>query len=510
MFPTMSNKASDSLHRLIKSMSKPEKRYFKVFSSRHVIGDQNNYQILFDAIDKQAEYDEAKLLKKFEKEAFINRFSIAKSRLYNSILKSLDAYHSNSSVEAQLKRTLHCAEILYNKSLYGQSLKLLRSAKKSAQKHQKITTLIEISKWEKRIIEKDNYQEIDENDIQEILDHDTSLLGHIEEYNRLWNIKSKIFQNLYVKGKARSTFERETFSDILEKTMPEDSDSLITENKYLFNHIYSAYHYGVGDYKSSYPYLVDNVNLIEKNVQVFAEEPNVYISVLTNAIYLASRLGKKADTANFLTKLKNPPRGLTLRETEDIDLRYFILSKSTEITIALQTGDFDGGIELIPEIEEGLLKYDAKISSVRRAFFYFNIAILFFRKGHFNESLKWMNQLLNNINIDHTQDIHCMAQLLNLVIHLELGNRSLLPYTLRSTQRYLETRSKVYEFETIFLNFINELLKKRQHQKPEELYAGLAEELRPLTTDPFERHVFDFFDFVGWAKEKALGAPEAV
>lgn len=38
----MSNKASDSLHRLIKSLTKPEKRYFKVFSSRHVIGDQNN------------------------------------------------------------------------------------------------------------------------------------------------------------------------------------------------------------------------------------------------------------------------------------------------------------------------------------------------------------------------------------------------------------------------------------------------------------------------------------
>jgi hypothetical protein len=504
----MSNKASDSLHRLIKSMSKPEKRYFKVFSSRHVIGDQNNYQILFDAIDKLGEYDESKLMKKFANEAFINRFSIAKSRLYNSILKSLDAFHSNSSVEAQLKRTLHCAEILYNKSLYGQSLKLLKSAKKSAQKHEKITTLIEINKWEKRIIEKDNYQDSGEKEIQDILDHDKILLTHVAEYNRLWNIKSKIFQNLYVKGKARSTFEKDKFSDILKKSMPEDRESLITENRYLFNHIYSAYHYGIGDYEDSYPFLVDNVKLIEDNTQVFAEEPNVYISVLTNAIYLASKLGKQSDTEKFLAKLKAPPKGLALKENEDIDLRYFILSKSTELTIALQTGDYDGGIDLIPEIEEGLLKYDAKISSVRRAFFYFNIAILFFRKGHFNESLKWMNQLLNNVNIDHTQDIHCMAQLLNLVIHLELGNRSLLPYTLRSTQRYLETRSKVYEFETIFLDFINELLKKRQNLKPEELYAGLAKELQPLTSDPFEKHVFDFFDFVEWAEEKSLGKAE--
>ena len=62
----MSNKASDSLHRLIKSLTKPEKRYFKVFSSRHVIGDQNNYLVLFDAIDRQGEYDEAKLIKKFK------------------------------------------------------------------------------------------------------------------------------------------------------------------------------------------------------------------------------------------------------------------------------------------------------------------------------------------------------------------------------------------------------------------------------------------------------------
>lgn len=55
----MSNKASDNLHRLVKSMTN-QKRYFKVFSSRHIIGDSNNYQVLFDAIDKQVEYDEAK------------------------------------------------------------------------------------------------------------------------------------------------------------------------------------------------------------------------------------------------------------------------------------------------------------------------------------------------------------------------------------------------------------------------------------------------------------------
>lgn len=499
----MSNKASDNLHRLIKSMSKPEKRYFKVFSSRHVIGDQNNYQILFDAIDKQSVYDEDKLLKKFSNEAFVNRFSIAKSRLYNSILKSLDAFHSNSSVEAQLKRSIHCAEILYNKSLYGQSLKLLRSAKKTAAKHQMITTLLEISAWEKRIVEKDNYEDTSDDEIRSMREDDKLLIEQLDMRSRLWTLKSLIFQNMYTKGKSRSDDELSRFKATLDELPKKAVENMNTENAYLYHHIYSAYYFGAGQYNSSYEHLKKNVALIESNPQIFQEEPNVYLSVLTNAIVLASRVGKEDEVKSYLESLKNPPKGLSLRETEDIDLRLFILSKSTELTLHLQNGNYNDGIELIPSIEEGLLKYDSKLSSVRKAFFYFNIAILFFRKKRYNESLKWINQLLNNINIDSTQDIHCMAQLFNMVIHLELGNKSLLPYTLRSTQRYLQTRNKVYAFEAIFLDFINELLKKRQKRSSRSLYADLVKKLDPLQDDNYERHAFEFFDFLGWAKSRS-------
>ena len=105
----MSNKASDSLFQLIKSLNKSEKRYFSLYASRHTIGEKNNYIILFEAIDKQLEYNESLILKQFKKEAFINKFSIAKSRLYDVVLDSLTAFHSRSSIDAQLKRDLHCS-----------------------------------------------------------------------------------------------------------------------------------------------------------------------------------------------------------------------------------------------------------------------------------------------------------------------------------------------------------------------------------------------------------------
>jgi len=241
----MSNKASDSLHQLIKKLSKPEKRYFKVFSSRHVIGDKNNYQILFEAIDKQSVYDEEKLLKKFKNEAFSNRFSIAKSRLYEAILKSLDAFHANSSVEAKIKRDLHCAEILYKKGLYKQSSKLLRSIKKVATKHEKTTSLIEISNWEKQLIEKDNYQGKSKEDINQILEYDSKLSKSLVTYNNYWNIKSRVFNALFKSGKARSQKELDNFKAIIDDIVERNTeDKMTAQNTYLLNHLYSAYYYG--------------------------------------------------------------------------------------------------------------------------------------------------------------------------------------------------------------------------------------------------------------------------
>jgi hypothetical protein len=500
----MSNKASDSLHKLIKSMTKPEKRYFKVFSSRHVIGDQNNYQILFDAIDKLDNYDESKLLKKFSGEAFVNRFSIAKSRLYNSILKSLNSFHSNSSVDAQLKRNIHCAEILYNKSLYDQSSKLLNSAKKTAIKHEKITTLIEISKWEKRIIEKDQYEGIGASDVDAILKADSALTQKIAIHNNLWNVKSQIFQNLYARGKVRSEADLADLKRIIDQVVPANTESKMTaENGYLLNHIYSAYYYGTGNFEACYPYLENNIKLIEAKPHLFADEPNVYLSVITNAIYVASRLQKESDALKLIKKLEKPPKIFEAHLTEDLELRQFAISMSTQLTLHIQSGKYEAGVLLIPQIEEGLVKYEDKLTSIRKASFYFNIAVLLFNLKRYNESLKWTNQLLNYIDIDTTTDLHCMTQILNLIVHLELDNKSLLPYTLRSTQRYLQTRNKVYQFESIFLSFVNEILKKRQNTSANDLYTSLAIDLEAIQDDMYERHALEYFDFIGWARSKA-------
>lgn len=503
----MSNQASDSLFKLIKSLNKPEKRYFKVFSSRISGSDKSNYSVLFDAIDKQKEYDEAAILHRFRKEAFTHSFSITKSRLYDAILRSLDAYHTNSSTEAQLKKLLHCVEILYKKALYHQSAKLLQSAKRIAEKYEKHTTLLEIFEWEKMLLEKDTYENTDENELEKMLEKDRKVLKKIEIFSNYWNIKSRLFFLLNKRGKARTEKELTGFKNIIDSTLlNSDTEHLYFRTEYLRNHIYSAYYFGTSDYKNSYVYLNNNVKLIEGNLDKFRDEPNIYFSLLTNLIYIGIQLKKYKEAFSFLDKLRAMPETLALQKNEDLDFRLFYSIYSTEQTIYYLMGEFEKGMDSLPIVEEGIKLYENKLSNVRKAFMYFNSALICFGAEKYSQALRWTNRLLNDIDIKKSEDIYCFSQMLNLIIHFELGNEQLIPYAIKSTQRYLKTRNRVYKFETAFMNFINKMLKLDKRQQI-QAYKELKSELEMLKKDSFEKTAFEYFDFISWAESKITGKP---
>lgn len=62
-------KPSTELHDLIKSLTKSEKRFFKLHSALQ--SGPKNYLKLFEAIDKQPVYDEEEVKALFKKETFI-------------------------------------------------------------------------------------------------------------------------------------------------------------------------------------------------------------------------------------------------------------------------------------------------------------------------------------------------------------------------------------------------------------------------------------------------------
>jgi hypothetical protein len=499
----MSKKYSDDLFNLVKTLTKSEKRHFKIFAARSTGGDDNNNIRLFDAMDAEDEYNEEEFKSKFKKQAFSKNLATNKNRLYETILKSLQVYHAGSSIDAQLSKGLHNIEILYKKTLYSQSLKQLRSIKKLAEKHAKNAILMEVNRWEKLLLEKDNYENIKPEDIDSIFQYDQAIEKKVATFNLFWNIKSHVFYSLNKKGKPRTETELDNFKKFIDKNLLQIKESDHThETKYLFHHIYSAYYFSIGDYSNCYEHLKSNIDHIEKNKHLFSSEPNIYFSVLTNAIYVGSSLRKYLESFALLTKLRALPEKMNSKNNEDLSLKLFSSIYSIELSLYSMLGDFEEGVKIIPQVTQGLEKYDDKLNSVRKAYFYFKIAEMFIGVEDYSKAQRWLNKLLNDINISEKEDIYCFAKLLSLIVHIELDNERIIPYALKSAYRYLKSRNRVYKFETVVFKFISKILRAKDSKDIDEANQFLDKELTLLTDDNFEKSAFEYFDFQSWAKSK--------
>lgn len=496
----MSSKVNEALFDLIQSMSKSEKRYFKLMSSRHTIGGENNYVRLFDFIDKQSVYDEKAIHTHFNGEAFLNRFSITKKRLYDHILASLDSFHVSASTEAQLYKMLHSADILFEKSLYDQSRRILRSAQKLALKHEKHEIILLIAKKQKRLLETNGYLDLTEKVLGELVEEQKNTVRLIDQYNSIWSIKSRLFLKLSKKGVARCKEDIKSYKEICAELLSmEVLETASTETRYLFHHTLSAYYYAVGEFEDSLFHLQQNLVLFEKD-GLKTIEPNKQVSVLTNAIYVSDKIGNHRESLSYLTQLKRLSNDVD--SNEDLAIKLFSSISSIEFSMCIRKGNFEDARRLAESVEQQLQEYNDKVVPTRRAFLEFKMAVVYMGIGDYSAALKWVNNILNDSNLDKTEDIIGFTQLLDLLIHIELNHDKLLPYSLKSTQRFFKTRNRLYSFEKVFLQFIGKLIKCNDQFEVENLWEELYNDLADVTDDAFDSVALEYFDFKSWAEAK--------
>ncbi len=500
----MSSKVNNALHELIKSLSKSEKRYFKLYSSRHIIGQENNYIRLFDYIEQLEVYDEDKLFKDFKGEAFLNRFSITKKRLYDHILGALDAFHAGNSLEAQLYKQLHAFDILYEKALYNQCRRTLSSMEKLADKNGCREILLIIQSKKKKLLETLGADAVNEKDIKEISDKINGIISGIDIQEKLWSSKSRLFMRLSEKGVARSEQDKLAYEKVLGKLNDLDQKAMDDEVRFLYNHTMAAYFFAIGFFEKSFDWIEENIELTEKSSVKGLIPVNRQISLLTNAIYLADKLGEHKRSIELLGKLKMLANVSDLNE--DLEIKLFSSISSIELSLNISKGDFDKANDLVHDIGVGLDRFEGKITVNRKAYLAFKLAVVQIGSGNFSQALKWINCILNDSKLDKTEDIYGFTLLLDLLVHIELNHDDLLPYSLKSVQRFFKTRNRMYSFETVLLKFISKLIRCKDRFEAEEVWGELYSELSKVTDESaFDSVALEYFDFKAWAESKLKG-----
>lgn len=504
----MSGRVRDSLHELIHSLSKSEKRYYKLYASRHTGGDDSTMITLFDYIARQPQYDEEALFGDFKGKAFLNQFSTVKKRLYDQVLQALHAFHASSSMENQVNRMLHQANLLYEKSLYDQCIRHLRSAEKLAAKHDLFPARIAINKLKNRIVETRGYRAEDESPDQLKLTTEKAL-SQERLILDLWHIKSKLFQALRQIGPAKSTDDLSVLDELMAQLPAEELRTAFVsaESDYLYYHIHAAYHFARNQPTESLYYTEKTIDHLSLHPQYSAERPNVLISALTNACYLSESIGAFDKSQRFLDTLKAFARSQETDASEDLQIKLFSSTYSIELNLLLIKGKFGEAHALAPNVLNGLETFKEKITPVRRAFLLLQLAVAEIGGERYQKALLHVNEILNDTRLDDRESIAAAAHLLNLVVHFELKHYDHLQYVAKNTQRLLKTTGRLNAFESALIQAMQKLTRSHVVDFP-EVFEGLFAQVTELKSSGELLRMYNF-DYLTWVEAKVLKRPFA-
>lgn len=497
----MSKKASTDLHELIHNMNASEKRYFKLYVQRHFTNNSIGLK-LFEYISGLEEYDEVVLLKKFKKESFTNKFAITKARLYDQILNSLHAYYISKSVNAQLYKQLHVIEVLFDKALYQQCDKLIRSARKLAEKNECFEVLVLIDNWEKKLIENSGFH-IEKSDLEAFLKHEESAISRIVNNNKIWRYKSELFFLLNHKDVQSKEQEQEKVREILKKAFSILPSGF--QEKYTLNHLKSGCYFALGELINCSDYLQKNYDLLEKNKDQVRSHPANFLSTSTNLIYTKIKLSDFESAHKLLADLKQFRDRFDIDWNTDIDIKWFSSLKSIELNYRIEKGDVPALQQLISSLDKDLEHYRTKLSPLRLSYFLFKKAGIEIQLGTSDKALKTLNELLNGNQLEQREDIFTYARMIEVVAQYDMGKFELLPYTIRSLQRFLKKRSEEFSFELDLIKYLSKACKMKPIEDRAELWSKLLAEMEenPLT---YASSANRYFNFVNWVKAQVRGA----
>lgn len=497
----MANSTSDTLFELITTLSKTEKRFFKLHAGRHTIGEDNNSLQLFDYISKQKTYDEKKLFKDFEGKNFLNKFSIAKYRLYHQILDSLNLFYAKSSIDVELTNSIQSANILFEKGLYNQSKKLLDSVIKKAEKYHLNQIRLQALQAKKQYYEQHFYTTKSAEEFFEMAQEEKDLAEIIAKKSELWYLKTELFKKIHSIGIIRSNDDVKILTKIVRPVLGNKIEAGSIENKYLVHQILSAYYFAIHDSENCFRNLAEIEKLSTQNDVLFKKDKGKYLSLLTNLSYTCIKLRKFEKANHYLETIESLQKEYT--QSRDLKVKYFSSYYSLKLFNCIENDTNCDGKDIIEVIEKGLSEYNKDINPIRKAYFYFQLGVYYLAHNNYKQALVSINNVINDKQNLAKEDIFSFAQILQLIIHFELKNYRYLPYVLTSTKRFLKYKNRLYQFESVFLKIISKIKSATITEfELEDILLEFAPEIEKFKDDKFERIAFEYFDFGAWLSSK--------
>ncbi|CAG5077381.1 hypothetical protein [Parvicella tangerina] len=485
------------LYDLIKSMTMSEKRYFKIYSSKHVIGGKNEYVSLFDAIDKQEAFDDEQL----KKYSFVKNLSAEKNYLHKLILKSLVAFNSKLNTKVKVTGLLQNAEVLYHKGLYKQAEKQCKKALKLTDKYELFAHKMAVLELLIELLSKQfHYQEsID------VIEQGRKEAIQLNNFIFIQDLTMQAYRDQWDIGAARSSEESQVIKSYLDKlnTSGYVPDSKRAEMYILGLELTHAFY--VNDLKKMNSISIAMNELYESNLHLIEYSTIGYISSLYNTGWSYVLSGNLNEALLFAEKLDGLKEKYGIATSFNKGARVFFYSRLIYLDALLKLDRYSDVEKLMDSTFEGIETFTPYIGAVHLYELYFLIAKYYFVVGNYRMALKYTNNILNDRQFKTRKDLLAVVHLLNLLVHFEMGNDFTLEYLTKNTYNYFKSKDRLFKVEKELIRFISGRNRDLHNEMFDEDLIQLRDAMRAHKKDPYEISPFNHFDFEYWAQSKIDG-----
>ncbi|MGB5172310.1 hypothetical protein [Eudoraea sp.] len=500
----MTNAYKDALFVLVKSLSKSEKRQFKLYVGRLGVNTDAKFLALFNLLDKNKSYDEKSILESGIVKK--SQLSNLKAHLYKQILVSLRLNPVNQNIRIQIREQLDFATILYQKGLYKQSLKILDKVKGVAIDNEEKNIAYEIVELEK-IIETQYITRSLPDRADELVKQARKLSQQNEMTSRLSNLSLQLYGMMLKVGYVRNDEDLNRVQKYFSKNLPsyKINDLGFREKLWLYKaHLW--YSFLVQDFLSCYKYSTKWVNLFYDNEgmiylnPVFFLKGNHYLLESLFFVKYASQFRETLDKMEIIVKHPDFPKN------DNISSLAFLYLYSNKLNLHFLEGTFEKGIYLVKIIEYGIVKHSDRIDAHHIMILYYKIACLYFGIGDNKTCIKYLKKIIDNKSLKMREDLMCFARVLSLVAHYEAGMDYHLEIQLKSTYKFLLKMNDLQAVQKEMIKFLRNLGDIYPQDLKNE-FQRLYRELKKYEDHPYEKRAFLYLDIISWLESHLQNKP---
>ncbi len=493
---------SEDLFQLIKSLDRHEKRFFKMYASRRK--EESQHARLFEAIDKQAQYDEKKLIHDLGEPDLEKTIKYAKRDLFKVILTTLEYYHEEDSVKNRLAKKLHQIRILMDKNLHGPASRILSEAKEVAVENELYPHIFEILSLESHLTRKKEELTEWSDLIRKGTDPHFELIDMYKEYLRYEFFELEVTHHLSTGEYQAQKKVHERLQKLLDEVMKNAPKYTQLKTTLEFNRLCFLLNAMLRNWEVAFDFQKKFIELFEQQSDLI-EQGASYLTHLYN-FALTCVFFKDVEEANIVWKKANTFVEALPTKLNSRSVLERLLSIEIAMVAALSTScRYEESIERSLKVAND--PHFEYLGTPLKKSLLFTISASSFYSGKYKDALTWVNKLVHapEFNAEIRRDIDLSAVILNLLIHYELGNYELAASLVKSGVRSNSQDTDGNKLYKAFLRFMNDKLLKSAPAIPESAdLQKFEDEIRELKESDFKaRYILEDLDLIAWLRSKA-------